>query len=78
MPRLTHSLVVHDGGAVSSHGLLLDDTDELEGAAERSVGVGPLGALEMSHLQHVVVLSHTAEDVTLTHMTGTHCVMLVI
>lgn len=53
---------MHDGGAVSSHGLLLDHTDELEGAAERSIGVGPLRALKMSHLQNVVILSHTEED----------------
>lgn len=53
---------MHDGGAISSHGLLLDDTDELEGAAERSIGVGPFRALKMSHLQNVVVLSHTGEQ----------------
>lgn len=58
----TNVLIVHDGGAISSHGLLLDDTDELEGAAERSIGVGPFGALKMSHLQNVVVLSHTGEE----------------
>lgn len=49
-------LIVHDGGAISSHGLLFDDTDELKGAAERSVGVGPFRTLEVSHLQNVVVL----------------------
>lgn len=54
-------LVVHDGGAVSSHGLFFDDTDELESAAERSVKVGPFRALKMSHLQDVVILSHTQE-----------------
>lgn len=55
-------LIVHDGGAVSSHGLLFDHTDELEGAAERSVKVGPFRALKMSHLQNVIVLSHTGEE----------------
>lgn len=55
---------MHDGGAVSSHGLLLDHTDELEGAAERSIGVGPFRALKMSHLQNVVILSHKEEGVT--------------
>lgn len=58
----TNVLIVHDGGAVSSHGLLLDDADELEGAAERGVGVRPFGALKMSHLQNVVVLSRTGEE----------------
>lgn len=53
---------MHDGGAISSHGLLLDHTDELEGAAERSIRVGPFRALKMSHLQNVVVLSHTQEE----------------
>lgn len=52
---------MHDGGAVSSHGLFFDDTDELESAAERSVKVGPFRALKMSHLQDVVILSHTQE-----------------
>jgi len=51
-----HLLIMHNGGAISSHGLLLDDTDELKGAAERSIGVGPFRALKMSHLQNVVVL----------------------
>lgn len=55
-------LIVHNGGAVSSHGFLLDDTDELEGAAERGVRVWPFRALEMSHLQHVVVLLHMGEE----------------
>lgn len=49
-------LIVHNGGAVASHGLLFDHADELEGAAEGSVQVGPLGALEVPHLQNVVVL----------------------
>lgn len=53
---------MHDGGAVSSHGLLLDHADELEGAAERSIGVGPFRALKMSHLQNVVILSHKEEE----------------
>lgn len=59
-------LIVHDGGTVSSHGLLLDDTDELKGAAERSVGVWPFRALKMSHLQDIVVLLHTGQ--THTHI----------
>lgn len=42
-------LIVDDGGAVSGDGLLLDDVNELKGAAEGSVRVRPLGALEMSH-----------------------------
>ena len=49
-------LVMYDGGAVPRHGLLFDDADELECAAEGGVRVGPLRALEMSDLQHVVVL----------------------
>lgn len=53
---------MHNGGPISSHGLLLDDTDELEGAAERSIGVGPFRALKMSHLQNIVILSHTGEE----------------
>lgn len=52
-------LIVHDGGAISGHGLLFDHTDELKGAAERSVRIGPFRTLEMSHLQDIVVLSHT-------------------
>lgn len=51
-----HLLIVHDGGAISSHGLLFDHTDELEGAAERRIGIGPFRTLEMSHLQDIVVL----------------------
>lgn len=47
---------MYDGGPVAGHGLLLDDAEELEGAAERRVRVGPPGALEVSHLQNVVVL----------------------
>lgn len=54
-------LIVHDGGAVSSHGLLFDHTDELEGAAEGSVRIGPFRTLEMSHLQDIVVLSQTTK-----------------
>ena len=65
---------MHDGGAVSSHGLLLDHADELKGAAERSVRVGPFRALKMSHLQDVVVLPRTGEERQskqgTTHMTG--------
>lgn len=57
-------LIMHNGGAVASHGLLLDHADELEGAAERSVQVGPFRALKMSHLQNVVVLTHAR---TYTH-----------
>ena len=53
---LVNVLIVDYGGPVPGHGLLLDDVDELEGAAEGGVRVGPLGALEMSHLQHVVIL----------------------
>lgn len=58
----TNILIMHDGGAVSSHGLLLDDTDELKRAAERSVGVGPFRALEMSHLQDVIILARTEDE----------------
>lgn len=50
-------LIVHDGGAISSHGLLFDHADELKGAAERSIRIGPFRTLEMSHLQDIVVLS---------------------
>lgn len=50
---------MHDGRAVSSHGLFFDHTDELKSAAERSIKVGPFRALKMSHLQDVVILSHT-------------------
>lgn len=49
-------LIVHDGGAISSHGFFFDDSDELEGAAERSVRVRPFRALKVSHLQDVVIL----------------------
>lgn len=49
---------MYDGGAISSHGLLFDHADELEGAAERSIGVGPFRALKMSHLQNIVILLH--------------------
>lgn len=59
-------LIVHDGGAVSSHGLLFDHTDELEGAAEGSVRIGPFRTLEMSHLQDIVVLSQNNKDSGLT------------
>lgn len=55
-------LIVHDGGAVSSHGLLFDHTDELEGAAEGSIRIGPFRTLEMSHLQDIVVLSQTTKS----------------
>lgn len=51
-------LIVHDGGSISSHGLLFDHTDELKGAAEGSIRIGPFRTLEMSDLQDVVVLSH--------------------
>lgn len=47
---------MHNSGAISSHGFLLDDTNELEGAAERGIGVWPFRALEMPHLQNVIVL----------------------
>lgn len=60
---------MHDGGAVSSHGLLLDDTDELKRAAERSVGVGPFRALEMSHLQDVIILARTEDECQSTQKT---------
>lgn len=40
---------MHDGGAVSRHGFLFDDTDEFEGAAEGGVWVGPLRTLKVSH-----------------------------
>lgn len=53
---VTHSLIVHYGGSVSDHGLLLDDVDELKGAAHGSIRVGPFRALEMSHLQDIVIL----------------------
>jgi hypothetical protein len=40
--------------------LLLDDLEELEVAAEGGVRAGPLGALEVTDLQHIVVLKgHT-------------------
>ena len=55
-PGAVNLLIVNYGGPVTGHGLLLDDVDELEGAAEGGVRVGPLGALEMSHLQHIVIL----------------------
>ena len=48
---------MHYGGAISSHGLLLDDVDELKGAAKGGVWIWPLGALEMSHLQDIVILT---------------------
>lgn len=60
-------LIMDDGRTVSGHGLLLDDTNELEGAAERGVWVRPFRALEMSHLQNVVVLSHTEERCKYKH-----------
>lgn len=47
---------MHNSGAISSHGFLLDDTNELEGAAEGGIGVRPFRALEVSHLQNVIVL----------------------
>lgn len=53
---MTHSLVVYYGGSVSGHSLLLDDIDELKGAADGSVRVGPFRALEVTHLQHIVIL----------------------
>lgn len=49
-------LIVDDGGTVSSHGFFFDDSDELEGAAERSVRVRPFRALKVSHLQNVIIL----------------------
>lgn len=63
-------LIVHDGGAISGHGLLFDHTDELKGAAERSVRIGPFRTLEMSHLQDIVVLSHTENSDSKQNMTG--------
>lgn len=57
-------LIVHDGGAVSSHGLLFDHTDELKGAAERSIRIGPFRTLEMSHLQDIVILSQRTKRKT--------------
>lgn len=63
-------LIVHDGGAVASHGLLFDHTDELKGAAEWSIGVGPFRTLEMSHLQDVVVLSQRTNSHTKPHTKG--------
>lgn len=62
-------LIVHDGGAVSSHGLLFDHTDELKGAAERSIRVGPFRTLEMSHLQDIVVLSQRTKRDSKQHVT---------
>ena len=53
---MTHSLIVHYGRSVSDHGLLLDDIDELKGAAHGSIRVGPFRALEVTHLQHIVIL----------------------
>lgn len=58
---MTHSLIVHYGRSVSDHGLLLDDIDELKGAADGSVRVGPLRALEVTHLQHIVILGRATE-----------------
>lgn len=55
---------MHDGGAVSSHGLLFDHTDELKGAAERSIRIGPFRTLEMSHLQDIVILSQRTKSKT--------------
>lgn len=57
-------LIVHDGGAVASHGLLFDHTDELKGAAEWSIRIGPFRTLEMSHLQDIVVLSQRTNSHT--------------
>lgn len=67
--RSTNLLVMHYGGAISSHGLLLDDADELKGAAERSVWVRPFRALKMSDFQNIVVLSHTGEIWLLVQVT---------
>lgn len=47
------------GGSVSGHCLLFNDIDELEGAADWGVWVGPLGTLEVTHLQNIVVLGET-------------------
>lgn len=55
---------MHNGGAISSHGFLLDDIDELEGAAERGVRVWPFGALKVSHLQNIIILMRAEEDVS--------------
>lgn len=45
-----------DGGSVSTGRLLLDDVDELKGAAEGRVRGGPLRTAEVTDLQHIVVL----------------------
>lgn len=50
---------MYNGGTISSHGLLFDDTDELKCAAEWGVWVWPFRTLEMSNLQHIVILTHT-------------------
>lgn len=60
---------MHDGRAISSHGLLFDHTDELEGAAERRVRIGPFRTLEMSHLQDIVVLPRTRTRETKQNVT---------
>jgi len=40
---------MHYSGSISGHGLLLDDVDELKGAANGSVRVWPLWALKMTN-----------------------------
>lgn len=55
---------MHDGGTISCHGLLLDDTDQLEGAAQWSVRIWPFRALEMSHLQNIVILLQIGQKFT--------------
>lgn len=61
--RACNILIMHDGGAISSHGFLLDDIDELESAAEGGVRVWPFGALKVSHLQNIIILMRTEGDV---------------
>lgn len=39
-----------DGGSIADGCLLLDDVDELEGAADGRVRVRPLGALKVTDL----------------------------
>lgn len=62
-----HLLIVYDGGSISCHGLLFDDIDELEGAAERSIWVRPFRALEMSYLQDIVILLERGRHITVRH-----------
>ena len=68
-----HSLVVHYGWSVSRHGLLFYDVDELKGAADWSIGVGPFRALEVTHFQHIIILRQKAACYTLTHTHPCRC-----